>query len=295
MDQELLYSIRMRAATGNRHISGAERIISPEKLAPTVQTLVARALHKKFTPEQIVITIEHLENIAIRTLTALDVITVNTRDVTTGRSAVSRILQSLGISEQSVATALNLLCYGATPDARTMRGAMIIGSQQGERLEPDHERGVRASRFDWTDEALDTIATKLATIGLTHFRTHEALALATKVAYGPGIIAELCWSDDPDYTAGYVASRSIGYVRFPVLKLPGDTSGGRAFFVDRNSLNLEAFIHYLQLEPVLIVDSGKCRLPMEPEQYFNSHPSFPSGSIGNPAILYQIPDKDIRG
>jgi 6-carboxyhexanoate--CoA ligase len=263
----------MRASTGNRHISGAERIILPKKLDPTVQALVARALHKEFPPEQIVITIEHLGNIPMRTLTALDVVTVNAPDMVTGRSAVTRILESLGISEQSVTTALNLLCYGATPDVRTMRGATIIGSQQGERLEPDHERGVRASRFDWTDEALDTITTKLATIGLTHFRTYEALSLATKVAYAPGIVAELCWSDDPDYTAGYVASRSIGYVRFPMLKLPGDTSGGRAFFVDRNSLNLEAFIHYLQLEPVLIVDSGKCKRPVEPEQYFNEYKS----------------------
>ncbi len=269
MDQEFLYSIRMRASTGNRHLSGAERIISPIKLDPTVQALIRRALRKNFTPEQIVITIEPLGNIPIRTLTALDVVTVNAPDVTSGHSAVTGILLSLGISEQSVTTTLNLLCNNTTPDARTMRGAMIIDSQKGERLEPDHERGVRASRFDWTDEALDTITTKLAMIGLTHFRTPEALALATKVAHAPGIVAELCWSDDPDYTAGYVAARSIGYVRFPMLKLPGDTSGGRAFFVDRNNLNVEAFIHYLQFDPALIVDGGKCKSPVEPEQYFN--------------------------
>ena len=268
MDQDILYSIRMRASTGNRHVSGAERIISLNKLDAAVQALVSRARNKKFTPEQIVITIDRLENIPITTLTALDVVTVNTPDMTTGRSAASRILRSLGISEQSVMSALNLLCNGATPHGRTMRGAMIIDSQQGERLEPDHERGVRASRFDWTDDAFDTITRKLTAIGLTHFRTHEALALATKVAHAPGIIAELCWSDEPDYTAGYVASRSNGYVRFPMLKLPGDTSGGRAFFVDRNNMNMEAFIRYLQIEPVLIVDGGKFRNPMESEQYF---------------------------
>jgi 6-carboxyhexanoate--CoA ligase len=268
MNQDLLYSIRMRASTGNRHVSGAERIVSSKKVDAAVQALVTRARHKKITPHQIVITIEHLENIPIRMLTALDVVTVNTPDMTTGRSAASRILQSLGISKQSVTAAINLLCNGATPDGRTMRGAMIIDFQQGERLEPDRDRGVRASRFDWTDEALDTITEKLAMIGLTHFRTHEALALATKVAHAPGIIAELCWSDDPKYSAGYVASRGIGYVRFPMLKLPGDTNGGRAFFVDGKDLNMEAFIHYLQFEPVLVIDGGKCRQPVEPEQYF---------------------------
>jgi 6-carboxyhexanoate--CoA ligase len=268
MDQDIFYSIRMRASAGNRHVSGAERIISSNKLDATVQALVTRARNRKTAPEHISITIDRLGNLPISTLIALDVVTVNTPDMNTGHSAASRILHSLGISEQSVMTSLNLLSNGAAPFGLNMRGAMIIDALTGERMETDHERGVRASRFDWTDEALDTITKKLAAIGLTHFRTQEALALATKVAHAPGIIAELCWSDEPDYTAGYVASRSIGYVRFPILKLQDDPRGGRVFFVDRNTLNMEVFTHYLQFEPVLIVDGGKCRPPVEPEQYF---------------------------
>lgn len=268
MDRELFYSIRMRASAGNRHVSGAERIISPNKIDAAVQALVTRARNRKITPEQIVITIERLGNIPIRTLTALDVVTVNTPDMATGRSTASRILRSLGIAEQAVMTALDLLGNAAKPHVRSMRGAMILDANLGERLEPDPEQGVRASRFDWTDEAFDAITGKLAAIGLSHFRTHEALALATKVAYAPGIIAELCWSDDPDYTAGYVASRSIGYVRFPALKFMDDPGGGRVFFVDRNTLDREAFIRYLRLEPVLISDIGKCMSSVEPELYF---------------------------
>ena len=102
---------------------------------------------------------------------------------------------------------------------------------------------------------------KLAAIGLTHFRTREALALATKVAHAPGIIAELCWSDDPDYTAGYVASPRIGYVRFPVLKLPDDPRGGRVFFVDRNTLDIEAFI---KLSPIRTGVDRRWRNMQEP-------------------------------
>jgi 6-carboxyhexanoate--CoA ligase len=273
MDQDLLYSIRMRASKGNRHVSGAERIISPQKLDAAVQGLVTRARQKKNTPEQIVITIERLPEIPIRMLSALDVITINSPDMAAGRSAAARILQSLNISEQAVMAAIYHLCNGSAPSGRTMRGAMIIDSQQGARLESDHDRGIRVSRFDWTEEALDTIIGTLSSIGLTHFRTHEALALATKVAHAPGIVAELCWSDDPDYTAGYVASRSIGYVRFPMLKSPGDMSGGRAFFVDRSTLNMEEFIRYLQFEPVLINDGGKCHHAVEPEQYFTCNES----------------------
>jgi 6-carboxyhexanoate--CoA ligase len=147
---------------------------------------------------------------------------------------------------------------------------MIVDAQNGKRLEPDQERGVRASRFDWTDEALDAITRKLAAIGLTHFRTHEALALATKVAYAPGILAELCWSDEPDYIAGYVASRKIGYVRFPILKLHGDSRGGRAFFVNGNDLDMRRFINYLQTEVVFIADTGECRPAIEATDYFKS-------------------------
>jgi 6-carboxyhexanoate--CoA ligase len=216
-----------------------------------------------------VITIERLGNIPISKQTALDVVTVNTPDMNIGRSTASRILQTLGISEQSVMAAFNVLNNSALPCGRNIRGAVIIDARTGDRMEPDQERGVRASRFDWTDEALDSIINKLATIGLTHFRTREALALATKVAHAPGIVAELCWSDEPDYIAGYVASRSIGYVRFPALKLQDDLNGGRVFFVDRNALDMDALIYYLQFEPVLIVAGGKCRNPVEPEQYFS--------------------------
>jgi 6-carboxyhexanoate--CoA ligase len=89
------------------------------------------------------------------------------------------------------------------------------------------------------------------------------------VAYAPGIVAELCWSDDPDYTAGYVASVGMGYVRFPILKKLGDAKGGRAFFVDKNALDMGTFLRYLEQEAALITDIGECRAAMEPEAYFN--------------------------
>jgi 6-carboxyhexanoate--CoA ligase len=268
MDQFLFYSIRMRATAGNQHVSGAERIVSSEKIDDAVQSLVTRARGKKFPPDQIVIKIEGLGNNPRRTLNALDVVTVNTPDMTTGRACALRILKSLEISEQAAMAAINHLCNGAAASGRNMRGAMIIDAQNGKRLEPDQERGVRASRFDWTDAALDVMTRKLAAIGLTHFRTHEALALATKVAHAPGIVAELCWSDEPDYTAGYVASRKIGYVRFPILKLQGDSRGGRAFFVNRNNLDLCRFIEYLQTEVVFIAENDECRPAIEPDDYF---------------------------
>jgi 6-carboxyhexanoate--CoA ligase len=267
MDQEYLYSIRMRATAGNQHISGAERIVPADKIDDTVRSLIVRARKKKCTPEQITIKIESLKNMPLRMLTALDVVTIETPDVISGRDAASGILRSLEISEQAAKTAIDHLSHGAAPSGGVMRGAMIVDADSGERLESDQEKGVRASRFDWTDGALSTITGKLAVRGLTHVRTLEALALASKVAHAPGMLAELCWSDEPDYTAGYVASRKTGYVRFPMLKAQGDPRGGRAFFVDRKTVDMSALLLYLQQEPVLINETGTCGHALDLEQY----------------------------
>jgi 6-carboxyhexanoate--CoA ligase len=155
-----------------------------------------------------------------------------------------------------------------------MRGAMLMDAESGARLEPDQDRGIRASRFDWECEASDSIDRCLAAAGLTHYRTKEALALASKVAYAPGIIAELCWSDDPDYQAGYIAARKTGYVRFPNLKRIGDPTGGRVFFIHRNDADLEAIIRFLEQEPVLISAPGDCKPPLPAEDFFKQekHP-----------------------
>jgi 6-carboxyhexanoate--CoA ligase len=269
MEHTNLYSIRMRAAIGDRHVSGAERIVSREKVERTVNELVERAMKKGCTRDQVAVTVESLGDALIRRLTALDVITLTVPDMHTARSAASRVLQLAGVSAQAVEAAITHISRGAALSGGTMRGAMIMDAKSGERLEPDRERGVRASRFDWSDEAGKKISRRLTALGLTHFRTREALALATKAAHAPGMAAELCWSDDPDYTAGYVASLHTGYVRFPFLKQVGDAKGGRAFFVDKDVLDRDMLLGYLQQEAVLITDIGECRAAMEPEAYFN--------------------------
>jgi 6-carboxyhexanoate--CoA ligase len=259
----------MRASIGDRHVSGGERIVNREKIERTVEELVERAMRKGCTRDQVNVTLELLRDALIHHLTALDVITLSAPDMQAGRNAASRVLQRAGVSAQAVHTAISHLSAGAALSGGNMRGAMIIDAQRGDRLEPDKERGVRASRFDWSEETGEKIFRRLAALGLTHFRTREALALATKVASAPGIVAELCWSDDPDYTAGYVASAGMGYVRFPVLKMLGDAKGGRAFFVDRATLDIVALLRYLEQEAALITDIGECRAAMEPEAYFN--------------------------
>jgi 6-carboxyhexanoate--CoA ligase len=264
-----LYSIRMRASAGGKHISGAERIASSGAIDGIVNELIARAMGKHRAPDQIDLRIENLGSISPRSLTALDVVTIHAADPETGISAASRVLHTAGVSNKAVGAALEQILGNAAPSGGNMRGAMILDAETGERLEPDQERGVRASRFDWTDDARVAADCLFSGSGLTHFRIREALALATKVVHAPGVIAELCWSDDPDYTAGYAASIKTGYVRFPCLKQKGDNRGGRAIFVNRNTLDLTGLLHYLQAEAVLINTVGKCSDAVDIDTYFS--------------------------
>lgn len=267
MEPNTLYSVRMRASAGARHLSGAERIVPAVRVDETVNELVSRALEKGCRPDRLTVAVDALGPRPVWKLTSLDVVTLDVPDIPGSRLAASRILERAGVTGDAAKIAINLLANGPSASGGTMRGAMILDAVTGERLETDRERGVRASRFDWSDEASVKIISALSDAGLTHFRTREALALATKVSHAPGIVAELCWSDDPDYTAGYVSSPAMGYVRFPFLKQKGDKHGGRAFFVRHDGFQREVFIKYLQEEPVLVAYIGRCSRPTDPDEF----------------------------
>ena len=70
------------------------------------------------------------------------------------------------------------------------------------------------------------------------------------------MLAELCWSDDPEYQAGYVADSKHGYQRITMLKPIGDPMGGRVFFVNRASSCLESLVSYLENQVVLFNQLG---------------------------------------
>ncbi len=244
----------MRASGDRGHISGAERLVSGDLLQQTVLELAGRAVSKQTRPAEIVLTIEDLGITMPERLKSLELVVADATDVQTARSAAGRFLRKAGVTVAAAEHALGLLSSGPGPSGENMRGAMIIDASSGKRLEPDQSRGIRASRFDWTLPAGIRMRAQLAGQGLGHFRTHEALALATKIAHAPGVIAELCWSDDPDYTAGYVASVRTGYVRFPALKEYGNNKGGRAIFVE-NGCDVSTLVNYLETEAKLITDT----------------------------------------
>ncbi|MEG6584501.1 6-carboxyhexanoate--CoA ligase [Dendrosporobacter sp. 1207_IL3150] len=249
----MLYSVRMRAAqgaaheAGGRHISGAERLVPKELVAETTQAMLDRAFeHSRGQADFINITVESVAAESVRLLQLLPITTIDTDDVPSGRAEAKLVLANSGVSEKAIEAGFEKLL--ALEDS--MRGAMLICAETGIRLDLRENRGVRVSRMDIGDDA--AFSKWLASQGFGNLHIREAIVLATKVANAPGMVAEICWSDDPEYTAGYAASLG-GYMRFPKLKAYGSPLGGRVFFI-KPGTNIEALIEYLENQPVLVIN-----------------------------------------
>ena len=227
----------MRASRNGEHVSGAERIVREGAVAKTLSDLAERALnHSKGRPDFINLKVEEPGEIQ-----CLEALGVSVNEVSTeaeGREKAAELLKSAGIARAGEIMSLFKSSY-------SMRGAMLVDADTLERLEPDRERGVRATRMDSARSLEDG-----ASCGKNHFA--EALVLATKVANAPGIVGEVCVSDDPDYVTGYVASKSIGYQRITVMKEKGDPSGGRIFLYRGPRESVPETIRYLESQSVLV-------------------------------------------
>lgn len=237
-----LYSVRMRAAQGGphekggHHISGAERIVKLEEVGAIAQSLADRALHhSKGRADFINITVDLIPPEKITYIDCLKVEEHKTSSISESHQLVTELLQGPHISEAAVLKAISLL---KSLD-KSMRGAMLVDAITGERLDTG-DRGVRVSHMDSFDSH--------ALGDNEHMR--EALVLASKVQSADGIVGELCWSDDPDYTVGYVACNGV-YHRLPNMKEFGSDIGGRVFFV-RSDIDCESVVEYLEKAPVLV-------------------------------------------
>jgi 6-carboxyhexanoate--CoA ligase len=251
-----LWSIRMRASQrakrGEIHISGAEGLFEASEIQRTVKRAIERALtHPKGKADKITVTIEEIKRKPIE-ISSLPVATLECDTPTEAEHQILHILLSLGISKKAVDAAFSAIKNGG------MRGATIITVQKGSRLEPDKKRGVRASRLGVTKTASKSLSLRLSRHGINTDVVKEALILASKVMADRNIVAELCVSDDPDYTTGYVASKKYGYVRIPHIKKRGSRHGGRAFFI-QESADTEDIIHYLEETPVMVANASACK------------------------------------
>lgn len=249
-----LYNIRMRASrrqtgcgTGQEdtgadgrgeHISGAEHIVRAEDVPELARELVIRAQqHSRGRPDFISIKVEAVPAERCLHLAALPVRTIVCTRPDEGLACACALLREAGVAAPEAALAL-------LPAAAHLRGAMLVHADSHARLEPDQERGVRATSMGRAE------VTAGCAQGKNHYQ--EALVLATKVAHAPGMVAEICISDDPDYVTGYVASPLLGYVRITCMKEAGSPEGGRIFFVRGSREELAQTVHYLEHQPVLV-------------------------------------------
>ncbi len=259
-----LFSIRMHSSLAGSHLSGAERLGDRRALSALAASLVERALaHERGEADQIRVTVERLDPGALLTGCLPGLMTLRVPDHRQGRQAAAELLRGAGVAPEAISSALSWLLEGPSPEGGNLRGAMLIDAVSGERLEPDRRRGVRVSRMDLAPSLAEELGRALASFDLDNAHVREALVLAGKVLAAPGVVAELCWSDDPSYTAGYVASSGGGYQRLTHLKALGDPRGGRAFFLRPEGLDLPALLAFLEKTPMLFTGLGPLAHPVD--------------------------------
>ncbi|MBP2627925.1 MAG: 6-carboxyhexanoate--CoA ligase [Firmicutes bacterium] len=230
---------------GGRHISGAERIVSQDMVEQTTNAMLERAFsHTRGKADFINIVVEKIQENKVQEVPLLSVQTVSVCDVPVGRHTAQSVLAQAGVT--SLAAQIGMTALLSLADS--MGGAMLLCAVTGRRLDDTGSRGVRVSRMDIADE--QGVTALLADRGINNTHVREALVLASKVAAAPGMVAELCWSDDPEYTTGYVASPA-GYVRIPHCKPLGSLLGGRVFFV-KPDVDIDIVKDYLSHQPVLV-------------------------------------------
>ena len=246
-----IYSLRMHSSRGEKHISGAERLLDFSELEASTLAMLSRALHHpRGAAEKISLTIQSLDHAQVLKRPLLKLSTIESSGWIQGRECAQGLLENLGLESTLISNAISLLAAGPAPCGGVMRGAMLIDAVTGQRLEPDQSRGVRVSRMDIDPDSRSKIELLLRKQSIGKPQVIEAWVLASKVALYPQVVAELCWSDDPEYLTGYVASAKMGYQRITQLKEIGSEIGGRIFFI-KPAIKLTELIEKFQFEPVL--------------------------------------------
>jgi 6-carboxyhexanoate--CoA ligase len=250
MQEEKVYSVRMRASVngsheqGGKHISGGERLSNYETINQAVHFLMEKALnHSRGKPDFLQIQLEALHE-TMKSIPPLPVRTHVVDSIESGQALAGELLENSGVPHKVIQSA-----YKQVSEFSGMRGAVLYNIDSGERIDNRGNKGVRVSRMDWDNANFQKWAQRNQ-LPVTE-RVKEALVLASKVASHPCTVAELCWSDDPDYMTGYVASSTLGYQRITKLKELGDERGCRIFFVN-NVTDLHTYIDFLEQRPIFI-------------------------------------------
>lgn len=229
---------------GGKHISGGEQIATYENLQSSINDLLEKALnHARGKPDFLQIQFD-LINQPMQILKPLPIVTNQVESQNEGLRVARDLLSKAGVPLKAIKEAFLQI---ERIDGNS--GAILFDILSNQCVFPHGKKSIRVSRMDWSTSDFKQWASYY-NAPLSH-RLKEALVLATKVNRHQVTVAELCWSDDPDYTTGYVASEKIGYQRITKLKEIGDEHGCRIFFI--NGINdLETYVDYLESQPVFI-------------------------------------------
>ncbi len=235
---------------GGRHISGAERILHEDEVEEELINVYRRAItHERGKPDFINFKIEKIDENNIIYKKRLNIVQHNVESKEEGLNLAKELLIKNTVSEEAAEKGINTLLELKD----SIHGAMLIDKDTGERIDNNGIRGVRVTGIASAD--ITKYRESLKNDGREGLHLEEALILASKIASCRGIVAELCWSDDPSYVIGYVGTKD-NYERISLLKEEGNPVGGRLFFVDTNTLNedysLDDLIDYLEKQTVLI-------------------------------------------
>lgn len=238
-----LYSIKMRASKKENdrdvHLSGAEKIVAESDVDAFSSALIERGMHHaKGEADFLNLKINRVREEDIIYLDALPVETVEVESWQQGHEEIRRYLREIDISDPE-----RIMRF--LDETYAMRGAMLLDVDRCVRLEPDKTRGIRATNMDQERSEGETIGNEK-----NHYE--EAIVLATKVVNCPGIIGEICISDDPNYVTGYVSSKQIGYRRITKMKEMGSENGGRIFLFRGTDKEADAAIDFLQNQHVIV-------------------------------------------
>ncbi|MDR3273881.1 MAG: 6-carboxyhexanoate--CoA ligase [Puniceicoccales bacterium] len=247
----VLFSVRMRATMkiGNNgeelHLSGCERLVTENQVLEVVQNLLKRAEeHTRGRADMVNIQIEKIDKSNVRIVPALTVQSREFPNVSQAHADAIAFLIETGVSETAARKGLEAIEQLKT----SMRGAMIYDAASGNRLDRLDMRGVRLSHMDCKDK--NACLEFLKRNNMKSTKLSEALVLASKAASVENYVAELCWSDDPNYTTGYVASKKF-YRRLSPMKHLESPIGGRVFFFKPN-VDIKATIDFFEKEPALV-------------------------------------------
>lgn len=244
------YSVRMRSSqgasheNGGLHISGAERLVEQAGVEKVANEMIRRAMnHSRGKTDFISIKIETIQERVIQRISPLTVKKADNQSHQTAKQVLQDQLQKTPISASLLSTYYDWMVN----DCLT-RGAIVVDVKSGKRIDQNGNRGIRVSHFDWDQAFIEKWPEK--TLGSYSERRAEAIALASKVV-AAGTICELCCSDDPEYTTGYMTIQGK-YIQIPNIKEEHSTNGGRVFFIDSSKIDLDEYIHYLEKVPVLV-------------------------------------------